>query len=261
VSRGSALWIAAVAATAAAGWWQWRTGPSNPYRARVSLGGAVVRVALPRSHETTSPAHIALPAVRGAALGTLSWRRFASDAPFTASPLRPDGEALVAALPAQPHGARVEYYVELTADAGSVRIPARPPQTVVLRFHDPIPASLLVAHIAVMFLAMLLGVRAGLAALWETSGQLGLTLLALTALTVGGFALGPLVQKAGFGTYWTGVPFGWDLTDNKTLVAWIGWAAAAVAAQRRCRSARWVVALAVVIMLAAFLVPHSAVGG
>ena len=41
----------------------------------------------------------------------------------------------------------------------------------------------------------------------------------LLLLAVGGFILGPLVQNYAFGELWTGVPFGWDLTDNKTLIA------------------------------------------
>ena len=79
----------------------------------------------------------------------------------------------------------------------------------------------------------------------------------LAALTLGGFILGPITQKAAFGAYWTGVPFGWDLTDNKTLVMWIGWAAAAIAAGRRGRSSRWFVVVATLLMLAVYLVPHS----
>ena len=259
--RGTALWIAAVAATAAAGWWQWRSGPSYPYRSRATLGGADVRVALPRSHLTTSPARAAVPGLPAGAAGTVYWRRVTSGGRFAAVPLRPDGSTLAAVIPVQPRGTCVEYFLEVTAGEGGLRLPPRSPDTVVLRYRDPIPASLLVAHIAVMFLAMLFGVRAGLAAVWESDGHRLLTILALAALTVGGFVLGPIVQKAGFGDFWTGVPFGWDLTDNKTLVAWIGWAAAAVASARQRRRARWVVVLALIVMLGAFLVPHSVVGG
>jgi len=31
------------------------------------------------------------------------------------------------------------------------------------------------------------------------------------------------VQHYAFGQLWTGVPFGWDLTDNKTLLAALAW--------------------------------------
>jgi hypothetical protein len=201
---------------------------------------------------------VALPA---GAEGTLYWRRFQVEQAFAAIPLRPDSGTFAAPIPIQPRATRVEYYLQLTAGMYRLRIPPRTPATVMLRYRDPIPALLLIAHIAVMILAMLLGVRAALAAAWEAGGYRGLAILALAALTLGGFVLGPIVQKEGMGAYWTGVPFGWDLTDNKTLVAWIGWAAAALATTRGWRRARWIVAAALVIMLAAFLIPHSVPGG
>ena len=37
-------------------------------------------------------------------------------------------------------------------------------------------------------------------------------------LGLGGMILGPIVQKYAFGAYWTGIPFGHDLTDAKNLV-------------------------------------------
>ncbi len=42
-------------------------------------------------------------------------------------------------------------------------------------------------------------------------------------LVLGGFLLGPIVQKYAFGAFWTGWPFGEDLTDNKTAVAVLAW--------------------------------------
>ena len=42
-------------------------------------------------------------------------------------------------------------------------------------------------------------------------------------LFAGGMILGPVVQNFAFGELWTSVPFSWDLTDNKTLVAFTFW--------------------------------------
>lgn len=130
----------------------------------------------------------------------------------------------------------------------------------ILRFHGPVPAPVLTAHIAVMFLAMLVGVRAALAAAFGTGEERGLTLITLAGLTLGGLMLGPITQEYAFGAYWTGVPFGWDLTDNKTLVMWIGWAAAGLAAARRWRAARGAVIAAAVLMLVVYVIPHSVRG-
>lgn len=68
--------------------------------------------------------------------------------------------------------------------------------------------------------------------------------------------LGPLVQKYAFGAYWTGWPVGTDLTDNKTLIALIGWLAAALALRTVPRPGVWIV-LAAVLMLGVFMIPHS----
>jgi hypothetical protein len=55
------------------------------------------------------------------------------------------------------------------------------------------------------------------------------------------------------------VPFGWDLTDNKTLLVALAW----VFALWRLRGgwpARAAVAVAAVVTLAVFAIPHSAWG-
>jgi hypothetical protein len=200
---------------------------------------------------------VAAPAPRGVAAGALLWRRYPTDEPFAALPLRAAGGTLSAELPAQPRAGKVEYYLELTAGGGTARVPPRGGETVILRFHGPVPPLALIPHITVMFLTMLLGVRAGLAAAFEAGRHQALTLVTLAALTLGGLILGPLTQKHAFGAYWTGVPFGWDFTDNKALVAWIGWAVAAFAVSRRLRSARWLIVLASLVMIAAYAVPHS----
>jgi hypothetical protein len=250
------LWIAALVLTLLAAYWQRRTGPSHPARAEIRLPDSALVVSLPRSSSTTTGPRIAVPAWDGA-VGVLRWRRYPTDEPFAEIPLRRDGDQLVAELPIEPPAGKIQYYLELATAEGTVRIPDA---TVVLRFHGPVPLPVLVAHIAVMFLSMLIGVRAALAAAYATGEQRVLTLLTLAGLTLGGFILGPLTQQFAFGAYWTGVPFGWDLTDNKTLIMWIGWAVAGIAVARRRRAARRVVIAAAVLMLGVYLIPHSVQG-
>jgi hypothetical protein len=71
---------------------------------------------------------------------------------------------------------------------------------------------------------------------------------------------GPLVQKAAFGKYWTGVPLGHDLTDNKMLVAVLAWASALTASIAGWESAPVIRLAASGISLVAFLIPHSLFG-
>ncbi|MCX6335012.1 MAG: hypothetical protein NT092_12035 [Bacteroidia bacterium] len=70
--------------------------------------------------------------------------------------------------------------------------------------------------------------------------------------------LGPLVQKFAFGAFWTGVPFGWDLTDNKTLIAVLFWILAVVMNLKKERPVYTV--LAAIVLLLIFSVPHSMFG-
>jgi hypothetical protein len=70
--------------------------------------------------------------------------------------------------------------------------------------------------------------------------------------------LGPLVQKFAFGELWTGVPFGWDLTDNKTLIALIFWILAVLMNRKKDRPIY--TALAAVVLLLVFSIPHSMFG-
>jgi len=74
----------------------------------------------------------------------------------------------------------------------------------------------------------------------------------------GGIILGPIVQYFAFGDLWTGIPFGWDLTDNKTLIALIFWILAVVMNRKKDRP--FYIALAAIVLLLVFSIPHSLFG-
>ncbi|MFW5821682.1 MAG: hypothetical protein ACOCWA_10345, partial [Bacteroidota bacterium] len=62
-----------------------------------------------------------------------------------------------------------------------------------------------------------------------------------------------------FGEYWTGFPFGKDLTDNKALIAFAFWIIAWLG-NRQTGERKYLVVLAAVINLAISLIPHSLLG-
>jgi len=70
--------------------------------------------------------------------------------------------------------------------------------------------------------------------------------------------LGPVVQKYAFGALWTGIPFGWDLTDNKTLIAFIFWILAVMLNRKKDKPL--VTVLAAFILLMVYSIPHSLFG-
>jgi hypothetical protein len=68
--------------------------------------------------------------------------------------------------------------------------------------------------------------------------------------------LGPFVTHYAFGPWWTGFPVGNDITDSKTLIAFVCWIAAALAAGRSKLERTWV-GLAALVTLLIFAIPHS----
>lgn len=259
--RSTLLWLLAVLLMAATVIYQRRTGPTHPLRGSLQVQGRALSYRLIRSEETVREARVALPDPGVPA--TLVWRRFPTTEPWTRQPMVPEQVAgrweVAGRLPIQPPAGKVEYAVEVQDPAGLQRIPAADP--IVLRYKGPVPTSLLVAHLSMMFLAVLVGLRAGLEALFGTRAPRRLLAFTLACLTLGGLVLGPFVQKAAFGHYWTGFPWGYDLTDNKTLLMWGAWVLAALVAGTRPRAregwARAAVAFATVAMAVVYLIPHS----
>ena len=95
---------------------------------------------------------------------------------------------------------------------------------------------------------------------WHASPKrVNRVLVSMALLIVGGLILGPIVQRFAFGAYWTGWPFGHDLTDNKTLIAFLAWLPASVLAWRGAKT-KIAVALGWVVMMGIFLIPHSVRG-
>jgi hypothetical protein len=78
----------------------------------------------------------------------------------------------------------------------------------------------------------------------------------MALLVVGGLFLGPVVQKFAFDAFWTGWPFGTDLTDNKTALAALAWLPATLLALRN-RPLRVAVIVGWLVMMGVFLIPHS----
>ncbi|MBA3976132.1 MAG: hypothetical protein C0504_18145 [Candidatus Solibacter sp.] len=160
------------------------------------------------------------------------------------------GGLLVANLPEQPPAGKLAYRVILQKDGERVSLGGAPH---VIRFKGDVPDAVLFPHVAAMFLAMLLSARAGLELL-RPNPATSLLWPTFILLTIGGMILGPIVQKYAFGAYWTGFPFGTDLTDNKTAVAWILWGLAG------WRKSPWLIALAAIGTFAVYLIPHSMFG-
>lgn len=255
----------------AVGSYQRRTGPTYEYHGSLEVAGRTLPYALPRSEETVRPVRVALPSPGAGTGGRVMVRRYPTEDPFTPLELREEadgGTELVAYLPPQPPAGKLEYWIELSTRGGDVRIPeggAGERGTIVIRFKGPVPLPLLLSHVFLMFVSMMVGVRAALGAGAGEPRAVALAWWTLGGLTAGGMILGPFVQEYAFGAFWTGFPWGYDLTDNKTLLMWLSWAAACgvLAARRQRRGAgpgraeRVAILAAAAVMLVVYLIPHS----
>ncbi len=258
------LWGVAVLLMLAAAAYQRRTGPSYPLRGEVEVAGGSFVYELVRSGSSSDGARVAIPSPETAATARLHYRRFKTDDPFTTVEMRSVDEELVGELPRQPAAGKLEYFITVDLQNERLRIPERERGTVVIRFKNDVPVYVLLPHVVFMFLAMLVGVRAGLGAVFAPAGSRRLAWTALGLMTVGGMVLGPIVQKYAFGALWTGFPFGRDLTDNKVLIMWLVWLATCLFIRVRGfglrRRERIAVAAAALVMLAVYVIPHSAQG-
>ncbi len=273
------LWVLAFVLAASAMVYQRATGPTYPLKRTITLDGKEHKYEFLRSHETTggAPVELSLPPEAPQLDATLHWRRFPTKDEYEAVPMQEsrvrtttkddDGNPIVsqsthyeAALPAQPAAGKVEYYVTVESPDGEQRLPAGS-DTVVLRYKDPVPDGVLIPHVTAMILVIIVGMCAGLSALFDPRTTRRYAWVALTLMTVGGMTLGPIVQKYAFGEYWTGFPTGGDWTDNKMLFMWIAWLVACVvlgaSTKPITRIGRAATVIAALVMTGVYLIPHS----
>lgn len=128
-----------------------------------------------------------------------------------------------------------------------------------MRFKGAVPDYILFPHIILMFLAMLFSSRTGLEVIFRGKKTYLYTILTLAALIPGGLILGPTIQKFAFGQFWTGWPVTNDLTDNKTLIAFIFWIIAFIVQWRNPKQNKWAL-IASIALLIVYMIPHSVMG-
>ncbi len=257
MKHAAVLWIIAFLVTAASAIYQRMTGPTYPVSGSIMVDDRKIFYRFDRSHGGEGDHEVLILTGTSSITGVLEWRRHNSnDAWSSAGMLYQDG-ALHGSLPHQPPAGKLDYRVQLTGEKGSAVVPAE--GGVVIRYKGDVPLFILIPHILAMFTGMLLSTRTALEIFSPTPRYLRLMAWTMGVLAVGGMILGPVVQKFAFDAYWTGWPFGHDLTDNKTLVAIIAWAAAAVATRRGKNPKPWAIGAATVT-LAVFMIPHSVLG-
>jgi hypothetical protein len=274
--RGVICWILAIVITLAAVFFQRSTGPSNPAKEQMEVSEGFFNAVFPRSlvrPKNNDPATLLTVKIRctpedqekliGA---VLYYKRYPGTDNFT--PVVPsfstdNDELLVnAEIPVQPAAGKITYYLQLIGHQGVVVNSEHN----ILRFRDHVPAAILILHILFIFFAFLFSNFTGL---YTFAGNVRINPYALATILIlftGGFILGPLVQKYAFGVWWSGWPLGGDMTDTKTLVAFLSWVVAYIinripcSAAGFCRWRRYLYLVAALVTMAVYSIPHSTAG-
>ena len=273
------FWSLAIIITLSAIYFQRVTGPTKPHNEQFLIKGKTYKASLPRTWETNishSEAsgdfesfkkeldfNINVENLPSEMEGMLVYRLYPGNGPLDTINSFRNGPVFINTMPAQPPAGKISYNFILysTQDSTSVdshKITLGGEEGVVMRFKGHVPWGVLIPHILLMFIAMLISNYIGIAAL-SNSIKINTTVVVLLfVFGMGGLILGPLVQNYAFGAYWTGWPFGGDLTDNKTLFAFVLWLAAWLLNKKRSR--RYLYVIAAVVMLMVYSIPHSTAG-
>jgi hypothetical protein len=267
------LWLLAFIITISAAIYQRHTGPTYPKEMNVNVNEQLYKLKLIRSLALDQRPEVKLHITDTTVKAKLFFKRFRSDDEYQSADFHygvypihsyvmnkifrmTEEKGFFADVPQQPPAGKIQYYFEISDSKGSQIFFRDAP--IVIRFKGGVPGYILVPHILFMFIAMLFSTLAGLMSVIRFPLYKKYTLWTLILLIIGGMILGPLVQYFAFGDLWTGIPFGWDLTDNKTLIALIFWILAVIMNRKQERP--FYTVLAAIVLLLVYSIPHSLFG-
>lgn len=236
--------------------YQRKTGPTYPKEIKTEINGKLYDFKLPRSATSTSNCLIEIPVFDKSIRGFVIFRKYPTMNNWDTLSLETSEYGLKAELPSQLPAGKLEYF--FVFKTGNKNFAVLQEKPVVIRYKGEVPALVLIPHVIFMFFSMFLSNVAGLMSAFKISRARLYLFITFFGMLVGGMILGPVVQKYAFNEFWTGVPFGWDLTDNKTLIAFIAWCIAFFTNLRKFRPGY--IIFAAIITLIIFSIPHSMFG-
>ncbi|MFC1997343.1 hypothetical protein ACFLXI_07030 [Chloroflexota bacterium] len=265
------LWILSGVVTIGCFLYQDKTGPTYPLEGTLNTELGSVNYKFLRSETIGTDLKIMfLEPVPEGLTGYVEYRRYKSDDDLSTRPMeigtfefsRRGRTEVVrgfgAELPfLEERAGKYEYMVFVDDGSGSaISITGEKP--IYARYKADVPGWALFLHIIAIFASMTLAIRTTMEAIIDGNFK-WMIMATIISLLIGAFQLGPLVQWYAFGVWWSGIPFGYDWTDNKVLVELIFWLLAAFM-NRGDRRNRLSVYLAGFVTLLVYFIPHSIFG-
>jgi hypothetical protein len=265
------LWLLAGVITIACFTYQDKTGPTYPLEGELETAQGTVQFKFLRSENIGTDLKIMLiEPVPSGVTGHVEYRRYKSDDDWQTMPMEPgffefsrrgrieSVQAIGAELPSlQERAGKYEYLVYID-DGQNEPVSVTGDRPIYARYKAAVPTGVLIFHILAVFASMTIAIRTTFEALIDGNYR-PLIWATILSLLLGGFILGPLVQWYAFGVWWSGIPFGYDWTDNKVLVELIFWLLA-LFLNRGDRRDRPSVYLAGIVTLVVYFIPHSIFG-
>jgi len=230
------------------------TGPSYPVKGVETYEGISLKYRFIRSSLSDKPLPVKITAYGSVDEVILLSRIYKSGDKWSEKKMTKSGNVYSSEIAGMPSAGKVEYTVRVIVNGEKHLL--NNGKTTVVRFRGDAPLVFVIPHILLMFGAILFGVRTGLEATNKEGNYDWMVIATLIIVILGGLVFGPIMQKYAFGKLWTGFPYGYDLTDNKTLLSILFWIAAFFL---RKKSKYWIVAAAI-LMIAVYLIPHSMLG-
>ncbi|MGA2298121.1 MAG: hypothetical protein ABSG15_11290 [FCB group bacterium] len=232
------------------------TGPTYPKSGKIELNSEKIKYQLPRSHGGDGDEPIMIETNDNSITGKIIFKRYPSFDEWKTVSLERKENALITSIPHQPMAGKIIYNIILTKDNKDYSLTQEP---VIIRFRRSVPIAVLIFHLFFIFSAITFSIRAGFEAIFKGNNLYRLSVITCILFFIGGIIIGPMMQKYAFDAYWTGWPFGHDLTDNKTLVAFLIWLIAVWRLKVNPLKRGWAIA-ASIVLLVVFLIPHSILG-
>ncbi|MCK4360940.1 MAG: hypothetical protein KAV70_04275 [Bacteroidales bacterium] len=250
------FWILSIIFMLTVAIYQKTTGPTYPVIGIINIEKQSIKYKLLRSYGGADDAKIKIEIPDTSVNGVFKYKRFKSFDEWTEKIMIREGENLVAFIPHQPPAGKVMYEISINKNGKIYKLTDKP---VIIRFKGHVPLYILLPHIFFMFIAMVFSIRTGLEVIIKGKNAYNYTLITTICLFIGGLILGPIVQKFAFDAFWTGWPWGHDLTDNKTIVAFIFWLIALIRLIKNKEKSGWAL-VASIVLLVIYLIPHSVLG-